>query len=62
MLIKTLVTLYNACIGHIIWHTCYAECEKRLLEMSSVAKNNRLIPAIDKLDNSVVSVTDDKPL
>ena len=25
--------------------------EKRLLEMSSVAKNNRIIPAIDKLDN-----------
>ena len=27
MLIKTLVTLHNAWIGHIIWHTCYAECE-----------------------------------
>ena len=24
---------------------------KRLLEMSSVAENNRIIPAIDKLDN-----------
>ena len=35
---------------------------KRLLEMSSVAENNRIIPAIDKLDNSLVSVTDDKPL
>ena len=28
-----------------------AEVVKRLLEMSSVAENNRLIPAIDKLDN-----------
>ena len=27
MLIKTLVTLQNAWIGHMIWHTCYAECE-----------------------------------
>ena len=35
---------------------------KRLLEMSSVAENNRIIPAIDKLDNYLVSVTDDKPL
>ena len=26
-------------------------CVKRLLEMSSVAGNNRIIPAIDKLDN-----------
>ena len=36
--------------------------QKRLLEMLSVAENNRLIPAIDKLDNWLVSVTDDKPL
>ena len=35
---------------------------KRLLEMSSVAENNRIIPTIDKLDNKLVSVTDDKPL
>ena len=35
---------------------------KRLLEMSSVAENNRITPAIDKLDNKRVSVTDDKPL
>ena len=26
-------------------------CLKRLLEMSSVAENNRIIPAIDKFDN-----------
>ena len=35
---------------------------KRLLEMSSVAENNRIPPAIDKLDNKLVSVTDDNPL
>ena len=35
---------------------------KRLLEMSSVAENNSLILAIDKLDNELVSVTDNKPL
>ena len=29
--------------------------------MSSVAENNRIIPAIDKLDNQIVSVTDDNP-
>ena len=30
--------------------------------MSTVTENNRIIPAIDKLDNQLVSVTDDKPL
>ena len=35
---------------------------KRLLEMSSVAENKRIIPAIDKLDTYLVPVTDDKPL
>ena len=30
--------------------------------MSSVAEKNRIIPAIDKLDNKLVSDTDDKPL
>ena len=29
----------------------YLKFKKRLLEMSSVAENNRIIPAIDKLDN-----------
>ena len=38
------------------------QVQKILLEMSSVAENNRIIPAIDKLDNQLVSVTDDKPL
>ena len=32
---------------------------KRLLEMSSVTENNRIIPAIDKEDKKLVSVTDD---
>ena len=29
----------------------FENCGKRLMEMSSVAENNRIIPAIDKLDN-----------
>ena len=35
---------------------------KRLLEMLSVAENNSIISAIDKLDNILVSVTVDKPM
>ena len=33
-------------------------CKKRLQEMSSVKENNRIIPAIHKVDNHPVSVTD----
>ena len=29
----------------------FENCGKRLLEMSSVTENNRIIPAIDKVDN-----------
>ena len=36
-----------------------AGSKKRLLEMSSVTENNRIIPAIDKEDKKLVSVTDD---
>ena len=38
------VLYYRDSIKFLFW-------TKRLLEMSSVAENNRIIPAIDKLDN-----------
>ena len=34
-----------------IGNVFFSRAPKRLLEMSSVAGNNRIIPAIDKLDN-----------
>ena len=36
----------------------FENCGKRLMEMSSVIENNKIIPAIHKVSNHLVSVTD----
>ena len=49
--VVTIMAIYFLNTIQNIGCTISKYCPKRLLEMSSVAEKNRIIPAIDKLDN-----------